>query len=155
MPQLAKGGKHVYGWARVGDTGRIVIPPDALEEYRLGESQALILFPGSRTSGGFGLGSSESVKRSRLGDMAGPLPRHSGFHTPEGEVSEVEGKPRCWVRLRDGGISLPLRTLAKYGLRVGDKLLVVRGSRLAVAFAAKGPIVDEAGKHPELVVYQP
>lgn len=38
MPQLVKGGKHVFGWSRVGDTGRIIIPPEAMEEYHLKDS---------------------------------------------------------------------------------------------------------------------
>jgi hypothetical protein len=33
MPQLVKGGKHTFGWSRVGKTGRIIIPPEALTEY--------------------------------------------------------------------------------------------------------------------------
>ncbi len=155
MPQLVKGGKHVYGWSRIGVTGRIVIPPEALEEYHLGESQTLVLLPGSRTSGGFGLGSFESVKRSPLGGMIDSISTHGKFRTPEGEVTQVEGKPHCWVLLRHGSITLPPETLATFGLGAGDKLLVIRGSRLAIAFAIKGPIVDEAGKHPGLVVYKP
>jgi len=50
MPQLVKGGKYTFGWSRVGDTGRIVIPAEAVEEYRLKESEKLILVPGSKTS---------------------------------------------------------------------------------------------------------
>lgn len=155
MPQLVKGGKLAYGWSRIADTGRIVIPPVALEEYRFGETQILVMLPGSRTSGGFGLGSIEAVKRSRPWGAIHSILAHGMVRTPEGQVTWVEGKPHCWVRLRQGSICLPTATLETFGLKTGDRLLVIRGSRLAIAFAVKGPIVDEAGRHPELALFEP
>ena len=155
MPQLVKGGKHTFGWSRVGDTGWIIIPPGALEEYRLKESEKLILAPGSQTSGGFGLGSQESVKRSPLGVAVDVHPSLGEFGVPEGEVIEYEGKPYCWVELRNGGVAVPPETLEKYGIRIGDKLLVIRGSGLAIGFAVRGPIVEEAKKHRGLEIFEP
>jgi len=155
MPQLVKGGKHTFGWSSVGDTGRIIIPPEALEEYRLKESEKLILMPGSQTSGGFGLAPRESVRRSSLGVVVDVHPGLGEFQVPEGEVIEYKGKPYCWVKLRDGGVTVPPETLEKYGIRIGDKLLVIRGSGLAIGFAVRGPIVEEAKKHRELEVFEP
>jgi bifunctional DNA-binding transcriptional regulator/antitoxin component of YhaV-PrlF toxin-antitoxin module len=155
MVQLVKGGKHTFGWSLVGDTGRITIPPGALEEYRLRESEKLILVPGSRTSGGFGLGSQESVRRSPLGVVLEVHPALGEFRVPEGETVEYEGKPYCWVELRGGGIAVPPGTLGRYGIGVGDELLVIRGSGLAIGFAVRGPIVEEAKRHPELDVFEP
>ena len=99
MPQLVKGGKHVFGWSHVGDAGRIIVPPEAVDEYQLKESQELILLPGSKTSGGFGLGSPESVKRTPLGVVADVHPELGKFRVPEGEIIEYKGKPYCWVEL--------------------------------------------------------
>lgn len=155
MPQLVKGGKHVFGWSRVGNTGRIIIPPAALAEYRLKESGKLILMPGSRTSGGFGLGDCDSVRESPLGRAVNLHPGLKKFQTPEGEAVEYKGKTYCWAELRNGGIAIPAGTLAEYGIRIGARLLVIRGSGLALGFAARGPIVEEAGKHPELEVFAP
>ncbi len=39
-------------------------------------------------------------------------------------------------------------------IKMGDKLLVIRGSGLAVGFAVKGPIVKVAQKHKEIKVFQ-
>jgi bifunctional DNA-binding transcriptional regulator/antitoxin component of YhaV-PrlF toxin-antitoxin module len=155
VPQLVKGGKHAFGWSRVGDAGRIVIPPEALEEYRLEESEKVILVPGSQTSGGFGLGSLERVSRSRLGVVVDGHSQSEEFRESEGEVIEYGGKPHCWVRLQGGGVTVPPGTLERYGVRVGDPLLVIRGSGLAVGFAVRGPIVEEAEKHRELEVFEP
>jgi hypothetical protein len=154
MPQLVKGGKHAFGWARVGDGGRIVIPPEALEEYGLRESERLIVMPGSQTSGGFGLASRESLEGSPLGVAASLCSKHGGLQVPEGEVVEYQGKPTCWVQLRGGGIEVPPGTLQRYGARIGEKLLVIRGSGLAIGFAVRGRIVEEALKHSELAVFE-
>ncbi len=154
MPQLVKGGKHTFGWSRVGDSGGIIIPPEALGEYGLKESEKLILVPGSRTSGGFGLGSVESVKRTPMGVALEVHPGLGEFRMPEGEVIEHKGKPYCWVELRSGGITVPLKTLEKYGIGPGDRLLVIRGSGLAIGFTVRGPIVEEAEKHQELEVFE-
>jgi hypothetical protein len=42
---------------------------------------------------------------------------------------------------------------AVVGVHPGDRLLVVRGSGRALGFVARGPILDEALKHPELEVF--
>ena len=150
MPQLVKGGKHAFGWSRVRASGRIMIPPEAITEYHLQESDKLIVMPGSRTSGGFGLGSRESVKKSPIGTVLHAHPELAECRVPEGEVIEHGGKPFCWVELGNGGITVPPATLACYGIRIGARLLVIRGSGLAVGFAVRGPIVEEAWKHPVL-----
>ncbi|MBN1947545.1 MAG: hypothetical protein JW797_17875 [Bradymonadales bacterium] len=153
MPQLVKGGKHVFGWSRVRQAGRITVPPAALEEYGLRESETLVLVPGSRTSGGFGLGAYEALRQSRQGAVLERHPELSELRLGEGEVVEYGGKPYCWVQLRGGGITLPLGTLGRYGVGIGDKLLVIRGSGLAIGFAVRGPIVAEGRKHPELLEF--
>jgi bifunctional DNA-binding transcriptional regulator/antitoxin component of YhaV-PrlF toxin-antitoxin module len=155
MPQLVKGGKHAFGWSRVSNLGRIVIPPEALVEYCLKESEKLILVPGSRTSGGFGLAPQKSMLRSPLGVVAEVHPRLGKLQMPEGEVVEYKGKPYCWVELRNGGVTIPPRTLEKYGIKIGEKILVIRGSGLAIGFAVRGPIIEEAKRHSELAVFEP
>ncbi len=155
MPQLVKGGKHTFGWSRVGGTGRIVIPPEALEEYNLKESNKMILVPGSQTSGGFGLGSMESFKRSHLGAIMDARTGLGIFQEKEGEVIEYRGKLYCWVELQGGGVVIPKGILDRYGIKIGNLLLVIRGSGLAIGFALRGPIIEEAKKHLELEVYEP
>jgi bifunctional DNA-binding transcriptional regulator/antitoxin component of YhaV-PrlF toxin-antitoxin module len=155
VPQLVKGGKHTFGWSLVGDTGRIIIPPQALKEYQLKEFEKYLLVPGSRTSGGFGLGSQESLKRSPLIAVTDAHPELGEYRVPRGDVIEYEGKPFCWVELCNESIEVPPRTLERYGIRIGDKLLVVRGSGLAIGFAVRGPIVEEAKKHRNLKVFEP
>jgi len=147
MPQLAKGGKHVFGWSSVRDEGRIHVPPEALAEYHFSEGDALILLPGSRTSGGFGLGALALVRASPRGAALKARPDLGALQVAEGELVTHAGKPYCWVRLRDGGIAVPAPTLAHYGIAIGDGLLVIRGSGLALGFTVRGPLVAEGRKH--------
>jgi bifunctional DNA-binding transcriptional regulator/antitoxin component of YhaV-PrlF toxin-antitoxin module len=153
MPQLVRGGKHAFGWSRVGDAGRIVAPPEALAEYGLVEGQKLIVMPGSRTSGGFGLASCTSLRGTPLAAVLDARPELAGFRLAEGAVVEFAGRPYCWVALEGGGITLPSETGDRYGIAIGDRLLVIRGSGRALGFAVRGPIVAEAERHPELEVF--
>jgi bifunctional DNA-binding transcriptional regulator/antitoxin component of YhaV-PrlF toxin-antitoxin module len=155
MPQLIKGGKHTFGWSRVGEMGRIVIPTEALVEYGLKGSEKLIMVPGSKTSGGFGLAPQSSLIKSPLGAAIKFRPRLRKFQIPEGEVVEYEGKSYCWVKLRSGGITVPPRTLEKFSINIGDRLLAIRGSGLAIGFAVRGPIIEEAKRHSELEIFEP
>lgn len=151
MPQLVKRGKYVFGWSRVGGAGRIVIPPEALHEYDLREREKLIVLPGSRTSGGFALGRWERVQGSPL---AAAFCLLELAQAPAGAVLEGARRPHCWVELCNGSVTIPPRTLEKYGIGIGDKLLVVRGSGLAVGLLVRGPIVEEATRHAELQVFE-
>jgi len=154
LPQLVKGGKHTYGWSAVADAGTIVIPPEAIAEYGLEDGDKLIVVPGSRTSGGFGLSSRKSVIGSVLGVVLEEYPELWESRVPAGDVVEHGGRPYCWVMLRHGTIDLAAPTPAKYGVNVGDRLLVIRGSGLALGFAVRGPIVQEARKYGELPVFE-
>jgi hypothetical protein len=133
--------------------GEIRIPPAALAEYGLSEGEPLILVPGSRTSGGFGLGSWESVQGSALGAAlaAGVADGDPGLAL--GEAFEHRGRTYAWVALSNDGVAIRPETLARYGVRVGDRLLVIRSSGLALGFALRGPIVEEARSHIELPVF--
>ena len=83
---------------------------------------------GSRRSGGFGITTPE-----RIADTFGQL----------GMGNRVLGQARL---ARDGSVTLPSAIEAE----PGDRLLAVRGSRLALGLVAQGPIYEEAAKHPEL-----
>lgn len=150
VAQLGKGGKHVFGWSRVADDGQVRIPPEGVQEYSLGEAERLLVIPGSRTSGGFGLGTAAAVWGSPLGSVLKALPDLARFSIPEGEAVEHRGRVFCWVRLRAGAIRLPREMLGRSGVAPGDDLLVIRGSGLALAFAVRGPLVELAREHNKL-----
>ena len=128
MPRLAKGGKWVYGWVAISAERKMPIPPEAWQEYGFQAGSQVVLLRGSRRSGGFGISTPE-----RIADAFGQL--------------EIGARVLDQARLdRDGSVTLP----PAIEVEPGDRLLAVRGSRLALGFVARGPIYEQAAKHPEL-----
>jgi hypothetical protein len=69
---------------------------------------------------------------SRIFDECSEL---ANFQLPEGEIVVLSGRHYCWISLdEDGCIYVPRETLGKYGVKLGDRLLLVRGSRFCVSF---------------------
>lgn len=132
MPQIAKGGKWVFGWTTVRADQTVAIPPAAAEEYAFKSGDTVIVIPGSRTSGGFGLTTQAKLKTSRLAE--GLTRRALGD-------SQITG---------DGRLFLPPAVT----VTPGQRLLVVRGSGFALGFLMQGPVFqgaldyDAAGKEP-------
>ena len=151
MPKLVKGGKFVYGLSRIGSDGAVVIPPLAMDEYGYQEGDRVIVINGSRKSGGFGLTKKHLVEKSELNVLIKDLRDLFNFVVPEGEIIVNKGRLFCWTEIISGGcVRFPLPALSRYGLRAGNSLAVGRGSYLSIAFIARGPILEEALKHPEL-----
>ena len=126
MPRLVKGGKWVYGWVTVGPEGKVTIPPEAWHEYDFHAENKAIFIPGSRRSGGFGI--------STPGLMGRVSERLAG-----GTIQVL-----ARGRFEDGQVTVP----SEVGVGPGDRLLAVRGSRYGLGFVARGPIYEEALKHP-------
>jgi hypothetical protein len=146
MPQLVKRGKWVFGWCVVSVNGNVVIPPEAFDEYGFQDGKNVILMSGSKTSGGFAVTMQSRLSRSKL-----PVP-----------VEEISGAGTIHIgnrlfyhtKINTGGIlQIPLPVLEGYGIKTGDRLLAVRGSGLGTGFIVRGPIVQEALKHPELEIF--
>jgi bifunctional DNA-binding transcriptional regulator/antitoxin component of YhaV-PrlF toxin-antitoxin module len=155
MPQLARGGKYVFGWSKVGKTGKIVIPSEAMEEYKLHDWDRVILMSGSRRSGGFGVTTPSLLRRSPLSSILSQVPGLGRFQMPEGRAVTIEGRAFCWATIQEGGrITLPAATLREYEIREEDLLLTVKGSHLALGFALKGPLVEEALEHRHIEVFE-
>jgi hypothetical protein len=127
MPRLVKGGKWVFGWALVSLNNRIRIPPDAFLEYGFEPGEMVLVFWGSRSSGGFSLGKLDQLENT-------PLQTRS--------IGQE--------RIGDHGL---VTLLPGVGIRPGERLLVVRGSGLALGFIRCGPIYEEALKHTEIEMF--
>ena len=155
MPRLVKGGKYVYGWSEVASEGRIVIPDEAIADYNLKLNSKIILLSGSRRSGGFALTTISLLKNSRLSSILDENPRLTRFELSKGETIRIGRRICCWVTLNaDGSIIVPSETLKEYGVNIGARLLSVRGSRLALGFCVKGPLIEEARTHSSLTLFK-
>jgi hypothetical protein len=110
-----------------GSQAELPIPPLAWEQYGFREGEETVFLPGSRRSGGFGLSTPRLLDGSRL-FLAG-------------------GRVLGWGRIAAHGQALlPLGAFTQ----PGERLLAVRGSGYAVGFVSRGPIYEEALRHPGL-----
>ena len=150
-PYIVKGGKYIFGWSKVSEKGEIKIPKEAYDDYGLATDRQVILSSGSKTSGGFGVSSIRILKNSKIEELIMNFPSLINYRLTEGEIIIIKGKKYCWLKINDDmKINLPETTLDAFGIRKGELLLSGRGSYLAIAFIAKGPIFNEAKKHSEL-----
>lgn len=154
MPRLGKGGKCVFGWSLVSENGQIPIPPEAFYEHKLAGCEKVIITSGSKRSGGLGLTTVEKLKNSEIGSILNDLPGLASCSIPEGEPVSKGSRTYCWIKLDPNDrFSVPRDTLRACGIEPGQKALVTKGSGLALGFLARGPIVEEAKKHPELETF--
>ncbi|MEJ2249316.1 MAG: hypothetical protein P8Y97_06605 [Candidatus Lokiarchaeota archaeon] len=150
MPQLVKGGKFVFGWSKVHPDGRIRIPDDALKEYDLSDEEKVILMSGSKKSGGFGITTIERLKNSKLNDLIVKFLQKEDNKEYNLNSLVILNKNRmlAWAEIKPGGfLKVKEKILKSYGVSIGDELLSVRGSSLALGIIIKGSIYDEAKKH--------
>ena len=129
MPQLARGGKWVFGWSVIGRRRELLIPPVAYLEYGFQPNERVRFLAGSRTSGGFSI-----YREALMAETAIPLEK---MELAAGVIGE------------DGCVQLPPES----GVEPGQWLLAVRGSGRALGFIGRGPIFIEAQRHPELQTF--
>ena len=125
---MVKGGKWIFGWVVIGTDRLIIIPPEAWQEYGFRAGVGAVFLPGSARSGGFGLSYASRMASSKI-----PLESRIIARNIFGE----------------GSIILPTEIVVQPGAR----LLVGRGSSLALGFIEKGPIFEEALNHTDLKVF--
>jgi hypothetical protein len=153
MPQLVKGGKYVFGWSKIHPKGKIIIPPEALEEYGFQTGEDIILMSGSKTSGGFSITSPRLLEGSPLSAFFRELPQLSDVSMREGMTIEHNKRYFSRIKMQEGFIAVSSTTLTIYGIHSGNSLLSVRGSGLALGFLIKGPLYELAQKHQNIAVF--
>lgn len=153
MPQLNKGGKYVFGWSLVGADGTVRLPPEATAEYGLLGDQSVIIFTGSRSTGGFCVTSQKLLSASKLNHILNDLPELTEERQEDlGRLLPYKGRSYAWLPLsREGTVQLPQSTLEALGLRRGDKLMSIRSSDIAFTMGAKGPLVEKGNRYPGLI----
>lgn len=104
MPQLNKGGKYVFGWSVIGRDGTIRFPPEALAEYGLLGDQSVIIFTGSRSTGGFCVTNKRLLSTSKLNHILNDLPKLSeGSPEDLGRLLPYKGRSYAWLPCRKKG----------------------------------------------------
>jgi hypothetical protein len=125
-----------------------------MREYGFEIGKPAFLISGSKTSGAFSLGNQLFRDHPRFAGLFQQYPGLVRFQAEEGMIFPYKGRGYGWVRVKTGGIlQLPAATLTQLGLQPGDQLMVIRGSNLAFDYAIRGPLVERARQHPEILVF--
>lgn len=74
MPRLNKGGKFVFGLSVIHENRSVQIPPQAINEYRLSNENKIIIFTGSKITGGFCVTSYPLLSSSKLSHILKECP---------------------------------------------------------------------------------
>ncbi len=145
MPQLNKGGKFVFGFSVVKEDLTIRIPPQALSEYDAVRKKKIIIFTGSKITGGFCVTTYPLLSGSKLCHILQECPVLRDCQLSEGEFVQYKGHKYAWLGIdQEGVIKLPQSTLEVLDLQSGMELLSVRSSNIAFTMGAKGPLLEKA-----------
>lgn len=145
MPQLNKGGKFVFGLSFIQPDRTIHIPPQALSEYDATKGGKVIIFTGSKITGGFCVTTYSLLLNSKLKHILEECPRLRDCQLSEGEFIQYKGRKYAWIGIdKSGVIRLPQSTLSVLELQSGMELLSIRSSDIAFTMGAKGPLLEKA-----------
>ena len=144
MPQLNKGGKFVFGLSAINPDLTIHIPPQALTEYDATRDGKVIIFTGSKITGGFCVTTYSLLLNSKLKHILEECPRLRDCQLSEGEFIQYKGRKYAWVSIdKSGVIKMPQSTLLVLELQSEMELLSIRSSDIAFTMGAKGPLLEK------------
>ena len=145
MPQLNKGGKFVFGLSAINPDLTIHIPPQALTEYDATRDGKVIIFTGSKITGGFCVTTYSLLSNSKLSHILEECLSLKNGQLSEGEFIQYKGRKYAWLTIdKNGVIKLPHSTLEILELQSGMELLSIRSSDIAFTMGAKGPLLEKA-----------
>ena len=152
MPQLNKGGKFVFGLSAIHPDLTIHIPPQALLEYNATRDGKVIIFTGSKITGGFCITTYSLLSNSKLKHILEDCPVLRDCLLSEGEFMQYKGHKYAWLDIdKNGVIKLPHSTLSVLELQSGMELLSIRSSDIAFTMGAKGPLLEKAHNFQESI----
>ena len=145
MPQLNKGGKFVFGLSVISPDLTIHIPPQALSEYDAAQDGKVIIFTGSKITGGFCVTTYPLLSNSKLRHILQECPTLRDCQLSEGEFIQYKGRKYAWLAIdKNGTVKLPQSTSEVLELHSGMELLSIRSSDIAFTMGAKGPLLEKA-----------
>ena len=89
MPQLNKGGKYVFGLSAISNRREILFPAETLEQYPVQKEGRIIIFTGSKITGGFCVTSKQLLGQSKFKPT-----NHSSATSLEMEYPVPKKKPQ-------------------------------------------------------------
>ena len=122
----------------------------ALSEYNLTSEPEIIIFTGSKITGGFCVTNQRMLASSKLKHIIDDLPGLTGEHSGSaGQFMLYKGRSYAWLPLsKEGTVQLPPKTLKFLNLKAGDRLMSIRSSDIAFTMGAKGPLIEKGMNYP-------
>ena len=146
--------KRIYGWTKVQESGKIILPITAVNEYNLIPQHSVIINYAINSSEGIGITSRSLLENSSLSFIITDYPELINKTKTEKKPVMINQKYYCRLTLRkDLSINLPPVLLTRYRLNAGDFLLVTADSGFAVGLIVQGSIINEVKKYPDLPVF--
>lgn len=145
MPQLNKGGKFVFGLSFIHDDFTIQFPTQALKEYRVLNDDKIIIFTGSKSTGGFCVTTYPLLSASKLSHILHECPQLEKQSIPQGTLVTYKGRKYAWLALKENGsVQFTPKLFEQLNLSAGNELLCIRSSDIAFTMGAKGPLLEKA-----------
>ena len=94
MPQLNKGGKFVFGLSLIHDDLTVQFPTQALEEYQVLNDDKIIIFTGSKVTGGFCVTTYPLLSKSKLSHILHECPQLEKQSIPRGTLVTYKGRTK-------------------------------------------------------------
>ena len=147
MPRMNKGGKFIFGESVIRPDGRVRLPTQAVDEYRIASEGRVYLFTGSKITGGFCVTRQGLLLPSKLGHILTETSELLHYETPSGTFLPYKGRLYCWTAISETGeITLTEEMMAFLRLEPGMRLLSIRSSDIAFTMGAKGPLLEKAAR---------
>lgn len=148
MPQLTKGGKYIFGISTVKKDFSLQFPKQAVEEYKITADKKIIIFTGSKITGGFCVTNYSLLSMSKLQHILSANPALQDCKIAAGEFVKYKGRSYAWLPVSTTGLIYMNREILDFlNIDVGSQLLSIRSSNIAFTMGAKGPLMDKANHY--------
>lgn len=140
-----QGRKFVFGESEVHSDGRVQLPPQAVDEYRIASEGKVYLFSGNKITGGFCVTWQGLLLPSKLGKILEETLTLRDYTAKQGNFVPYKGRSYCWTEITQSGqITLMEGMMAFLNITPGMKLLSIRSSDIAFTMGAKRPLLEKA-----------
>ena len=125
--------------------GRVQLPPQAVDEYRIAFEGKVYLFTGSKITGGFCVTRQGLLLPSKLGHILTDTPSLLYYEVPDSTFVPYKGRAYCWTAISASGeITLTEEMMVFLHLKPEMQLLSIRSSDIAFTMGTKGPLLEKA-----------
>lgn len=136
----------MFGLSELHKDLTVVIPPKAFDEYRCQDDEFMIIFTGSKSSGGFCVTSKRMLGQSELGKI---LAANPDLCEAESEWQAYKGRKYRAVKRNKNVLQLTEADLRMLGIAKSDFLMCVRSSDIAFTFMHHGPLLERSKSYQE------